>query len=105
VQLDDDGIVNPALNVHKGLLETVEISLAELRDIAGSEDLERIDLELDRMCDLGLFIADHGGIDLHKRVAKLNPSAVALHLFARCSGHRGRVGQFYGGQAPASEGV
>lgn len=67
-------------------------------DVAGDSDSDRIDRELDHLVSLGL-LAQFGGFQAQSITtlpAHITPTGLALQFYARCNGHRGPIGEFYG---------
>jgi hypothetical protein len=86
---------------HLGLLTpdgSLVIELNVLMSISQSSDVHRLDRELDNLRDLGLI---HGGILLGSAEIDLTPTSLALNLYARCHGHKGPPGDFFGVKAAA----
>ena len=71
-----------------------KIPIAELLDLVGIEDVQRIDRELDHLRELGLigvnrpFYGRTGGIDLSSAKADVTPTSLALHLYVRAQGSK-----------------
>jgi len=68
----------------------------ELEQIAGISDPFRLDRELDHLRTLGL-IENQGGFATFSPAPRANiqPSALALYFYAKCSGHAGTPVDFY----------
>ena len=70
------------------------VPLGSFLNLFGTEDLQRIDRELDHLHDLGLigntrfFPHAHGGIEVGSGLANLTPTPLALHLYIRSQGSR-----------------
>lgn len=67
----------------------------ELQQVSQVSDLHRLDLELDHLRSLGLTEIN-SGFDPDSQSASLEPTNVALQLYARCHGHSGNPIEFYG---------
>jgi hypothetical protein len=69
----------------------------EVIRIAGSQDLEKIDRDLEHLAELGLFVQrnKHSLFSLFKD-ADITPTRLGLDLYARCNAHRGKTQDFYG---------
>ena len=68
-----------------------EIPIDELPKLFGTEDLQRIERELDHLRELGLLGLggeDGGGIEVSSGLTNLTPSSLALHLFVRAQGSK-----------------
>ncbi|HVG17896.1 MAG TPA: Abi-alpha family protein [Blastocatellia bacterium] len=76
----------------------LKIDETELKRITGTDDIHRIDRELDFLRALELI--DHG-FNLESSIADITPTALALQLYMRCKGHRGTPLTFYGLQQPS----
>lgn len=79
------GLIGPAGELH--------ISADELKKIVGSEDLHRIDRELDNLRGLELI---NNGFDLQSQIIEISPTSLALNLFSRCQGFAGSSVDFFG---------
>jgi hypothetical protein len=73
------------------------ISLEHMYTITGSNDMTRIDSELDGLSASSLT---NGGFTLSELpiVAEFAPNAFLLNLYARCQGHKGNIIDFYSAQ-------
>lgn len=78
------GLIGPATELR--------ISEVELRKIAGSDDLHRIDRELDNL--RGLELIGHG-IDMHSQLIDIAPTSLALNLYVRCQGFAGSPVEYF----------
>ncbi len=86
-----------------GLIMSVQglyVDIPTLKSLAGTEDLHRIDRELDHLRGLELI---HVGIDPHTSTVDITPSALALNLYVRCQGFRGSPVEFFGLTAPVRQ--
>ena len=63
----------------------MRLPVRELPELFGTQDLQRLDRELDHLRELGLIA---GGIDLSDGHADLTPTPLALHLYVRAHGSR-----------------
>ncbi|TXI26851.1 MAG: hypothetical protein E6Q60_11155 [Nitrosomonas oligotropha] len=81
----------------QGLIQSDELSVSKeaIFKICGSDDLHRIDREMDRMSASGLFAALGGGFHPDKATVYLTPSPLCLQFYARCSGFNGSPVDFY----------
>ena len=81
-----------------GLLEAGRLShsLQELQSICAVVDLHRLDRELDHMRSMELLTIHGGFSPLSKDNAEVTPTALALQMYARCKGHRGDPGSYFG---------
>lgn len=73
-----------------------------LQSVAGTEDIHRIDRELDHLRGLGLI---HGGIESYSDVltVDITPTALALNLYVRCQGFHGSPVEFFGLTMPVRQ--
>ena len=69
--------------------------IEKVRDVSGIADDQRIDRELDHLRILGLLELVGGGFNPHATDAGLTPTTLALHMYARCHGHRGNPAEYY----------
>jgi hypothetical protein len=76
--------------------DVLSIPLSDLQSIAGVTDLHRLDRELDHLRSLELT-TPHSGFSLTSTESvEVTPTTLALQMFARCKGHRGDPGIFFG---------
>jgi hypothetical protein len=80
--------------------EQLRVPLETVRTVSGVADDQRLDRELDHLRVLGLLDLLSGGFTLDATTAGLTPSALALHMYARCHGHKGNPADYYGVSAP-----
>lgn len=84
---------------NQGLLQSEDLTVdtSEVVKITAEVDIHRLDRELDRMRDLGLFggFAGGGGFNPHHGVAYIAPSSLCLQLYARCQGNSNNPVEFY----------
>lgn len=81
----------------------IQMPLQRLMDVSGLADFHRIDRELDHLRGLELLL--ESGFPEDSTVARLIPSTVALHLFARCQGYSGSPVDFYANEVVPDEKV
>ncbi len=69
--------------------DRIEIDLDELKAVADTDELHRVDRELDHLSSLNLVggTAGFGGIDLQSARVLITPTPLALQMYARCKGH------------------
>lgn len=70
--------------------DSVSCSIEKLKEVCETDDLLRIDRELDHLSDLGLL--GHGmggGFSPDSDTADITPSSLALHLYVRAEGFPG----------------
>lgn len=84
------GLITPA--------DYLIIDLETLKSVTMSDDLHRIDRELDNL--RGLELIQHG-IDLRSNTVEIAPTSLALNLYARCHGCNGSPVEFFGLSASA----
>ena len=86
--------------------ETLTISVERLREIAGENDIHRLDRELDHMRSLALLMDwawEGAGLSSNDRtIAIVTPSAFALHMYVRCQGSRVSPVEYFGLSSPAA---
>ncbi|HWA95895.1 MAG TPA: PilZ domain-containing protein [Terracidiphilus sp.] len=71
-------------------------STDEMITITGTHDLHRIDCDLEHLAGLGLFIKrEKSRFFVALDDTSLTPSTLGLELYARSSGHRGALADFY----------
>lgn len=88
--------------------DELQIDADILIKIAKVDDIHRLDRELDclRVLELigrGGFPGSGGGFDLESGIAKLNPSAVALHLYIKAQGFLGTPIEYWQLQVKPTE--
>jgi len=72
-------------------------SAEEMTQIAGLQDLVKIDRDLEHISELGLLVQrDKQRFFSVLKDAEITPTRVGLDLFARCNAHRGLAQDFYG---------
>ena len=79
------------------MAELLSVSLEELRTITQTEDLERLDRELDDLRERGLIGSGFGG-GFHvepELTADITPTPLALYLFVRAQGSRKTLAEFF----------
>jgi len=71
----------------------------------GTDDLQRLDRELDHLRELGL-IGFHGGGGLHivGDICDVTPSALALHLYVRSQGSKLSPVEYWSLKSPGGAG-
>jgi len=79
------GLIGPA--------NELRISEEKLKQIAGSDDLHRIDRELDNLRGLELI---SNGIDMESHLIEIAPTSLALNLYVRCQGFAGSPVEYFG---------
>lgn len=74
---------------------TTELRINEekLKEIASSDDLHRIDRELDNLRGHELI---NNGIDLRSQIIEISPTSLALNLYVRCQGFAGSPVEYFG---------
>jgi hypothetical protein len=77
------------------LSSTVSIILPDLERVAGTDDVQRLDREMDHLRAIGLLAELSGGFEADSTDADLTPSPLALQMYARCCGHRADPVTFY----------
>lgn len=77
--------------------EHLIINLNDIFDITQSQDLQRIDRELDHLRSMELIGGSlgTGGIDLRSENVDITPTALTLQLYSRCNGYSGSPENFY----------
>ncbi len=61
---------------------------SDLTSLADEIDIQRLDLEIDQLRHLGLITPSSGFNDSDTVNLEVTPTAVALHMYTRCSGSR-----------------
>ena len=84
-----DGLIMPERGVY--------VDLPTLQTITGTDDIHRIDMELDHLNSLKLII---GGFQLGGTHHEIGPTALALNLFVRCQGFMGSAVEFFNLKPP-----
>ncbi len=72
--------------------DRLNVDMDNLKLIAMSDDISRIDRELDNLRGLELI---ESGIELRSGLAYIAPTALALNLYVRCHGYNGSPAQFF----------
>ncbi|MBA4374108.1 MAG: hypothetical protein C0402_14760 [Thermodesulfovibrio sp.] len=77
--------------------EKLETTIQDVMSIVQSEDLHRIDRELDHLRSLEIIggTMAGGGISMESGMADITPSPLSLQMYARCKGHEGPPELFY----------
>ena len=73
----------------------LKVELSLLEEITNTNDLGRLDRELDHLRNLGILKELSGGLDTEHLIADISPSDMAIHLYARCQGFIGETKDFY----------
>jgi hypothetical protein len=78
--------------------QSLTVSLSDLRNITGCNDLHRLDRELDQLRNLGLIGCGMvgGGFGEYSTDADITPTGLALQMYVRCKGFTGDPSQFFG---------
>lgn len=79
--------------------DTLIVDGAEIKMICKTDDLYRLDRELDHLRSLELLTLN-GGFDADTGECNLTPTPLALQLYMRCKGHQGDPVSFYGLERP-----
>jgi hypothetical protein len=90
---------------HSGLIMASElrVTFAQLCEIAGEKDVQRLDRELDYLRSVSLLMEYTGGFDvMDSSTANIAPSALALHMYVRCQGSRDAPIDFFKLTQPAT---
>ncbi|MGJ0514844.1 MAG: Abi-alpha family protein [Methylomicrobium sp.] len=75
------------------IAEHLEFTLIKLQEITDESDIHRLDREMDHLRSLELI---RGGFNLNTvDQVDVTPSALALHMYARCKGFRDSPVEFY----------
>jgi hypothetical protein len=79
------------------LARMLEVELDEVKKFSGTDDLHRLDRELDHLSSLGLIGGRLGGGGIHPDTGKVDitPTALALQMYARCQGFIGSPEEYY----------
>jgi hypothetical protein len=77
----------------------LRLSSEELCSIAGSSDLQSLDIQLDHLREIGIM-ATGSGIIMGSRYVNLQPSALALNLYVRAQGSKMSVTEYFGPLQP-----
>jgi len=85
------GLIIPVSELH--------VDLPTIKTIARTEDIHRLDRELDHLRGLGLI---RGGFTEFEPTVDITPSPLALNLYVRCQGFTGSPVDFFG-LTPAAE--
>jgi hypothetical protein len=74
----------------------ISIPIKALVEIAGENDIQRLDRELDHLVEIGLLVPRSGfHPDYDVTNARLTPSPLALHMYVRCQGSRKSPVEFF----------
>ena len=73
------------------------VDVPTLRTIAGTDDIHRLDRELDHLRSLGLIV---GGFRLGATHHEISPTTLALNLFVRGQGFTGSAVEFFNLKPP-----
>lgn len=82
--VDNNGLI--AIKTH------LILDISAIIEIAGTDDIHRIDQELDHLRGIGLIIQ---GFTPGTSNVDLTPSSLALNLYVRCQGYRGSAVDFF----------
>ena len=74
---------------------TLEVNIDLLKEITNTDDLGRLDRELDHLRNIGILKELSGGLDTEHLIADISPSDMGIHLYARCQGFIGETKDFY----------
>jgi len=75
--------------------EKLEVNLDLLQSITNTNDLGRLDRELDHLRNIGILKELSGGLNVEHLIADISPSDMGIHLYARCQGFVGETKDFY----------
>ena len=84
-----EGLIKPPRDMY--------VDVPTLRTIGGTDDIHRLDRELDHLCSLGLIV---GGFRLGATHHEISPTALALNLFVRGQGFTGSAVEFFNLKPP-----
>ena len=73
----------------------LEVNIDLLKKITNTNDLGRLDRELDHLRNIGILKELSGGLDTEHLIADISPSDMGIHLYARCQGFIGETKDFY----------
>ncbi len=73
----------------------LEVNIDLLKEITNTDDLGRLDRELDHLRNIGILKELSGGLDTEHLIADISPSDMGIHLYARCQGFIGETKDFY----------
>ena len=87
----------PVIKTQAGLIMPApggapRVNASVLKSICRCEDLDRIDIELDRLRDLGLI---QQGFTAYGELADISATAFALNMYVRCQGYSGSALEFF----------
>lgn len=88
-------LVGKFVNVHP--YGVMKISIEELKRVAGTSDINRLDREIDHLKAMGL-LAESAGFLLYPSDpadVAIDPAPLALEMFIRCQGSRKSAADFY----------
>jgi hypothetical protein len=72
-------------------VQRLTLTIDQIQEVAGSQDIQRIDRELDHLREIGLIGIPGswntgGGIDAASLVVDITPTPLAIHLYVRAQG-------------------
>ena len=73
----------------------LEVNIDLLKKITNTNDLGRLDRELDHLRNIGILKELSGGLNTEDLIADISPSDMGIHLYARCQGFIGETKDFY----------
>jgi hypothetical protein len=74
----------------------VYVTMAELVSIAGIDDVNRLDRELDHLRTLGLLSIGMFNDPQGPMIGDLSPTSLGLQMYVRCQGYTGPPGNYFG---------
>jgi hypothetical protein len=77
------------------ITEYKNFSFAELLELSGHTDINSLDVEVDRLRDLGL-VGPTSGLSIDTHSANLNVTSIGLNLYIRCQGTRQSPENYFG---------
>jgi hypothetical protein len=72
-------------------VQRLTLTIGQIQEVAGSQDIQRIDRELDHLREIGLIgipgsWITGGGIDAASGIVDITPTPLAIHLYVRAQG-------------------